>query len=309
MRREFIDLLPDVALFVAVGRTKNFSKAARALGLPVSTLSRRVAGFERKLGVQLLVRSTRQVTFTDLGARYFERCQLVIETAESAQAELEGQTEHPSGKLRISATQDFALSRLADIFDEFSTRHPEISFELDLTPRSVDLIGEGIDVAIRMGNLPDSQLFARSLGSGSVGLYAASAYLERAGRLASPADLARHECLRIQGKSEAPNRWSLTRGSQVEEVDVKGRFIANGMRFLCELATRGLGIAPIDDAIALASLESGRLVRVLPEWSLPAVPVHALTASKVLPARTRVFLECLSDHLRLGGRAPARALR
>jgi|GEM_PF-4034848 len=163
MRPDLFELLPDVVLFVAVARARSFSRAAKALAMPVSTLSRRIAEFESKLGVQILVRSTRQVDLTETGTRYLESCQLVIEAAEAAQAMLLGETEHPRGRLRVSATQDFALAYLTPIFGEFGSRYPESSFELDLTTRSVDLIGEGFDVAIRMGALPDSG--ARGWGS------------------------------------------------------------------------------------------------------------------------------------------------
>jgi DNA-binding transcriptional LysR family regulator len=300
MSSDLFTLLPDVVLFVAVARAKSFSRAAKAIRMPVSTLSRRVADFESKLGVQLLVRSTRQVELTESGARYFERCQLVVDAAEAAQTELRGAAEHPRGNLRVSVTQDFALIHLTPIFAEFAARYPEISFDLDLTARSVDLIAEGFDVAIRMGALPDSQLFARKLGVSTMGLYAAPSYVKRARPIDAPTDLASHECLRILGSTVGPSPWTLARAAQVETVEVRGRFVANGMRFLLELATMGLGVAVLDVALGNPAVDDGRLVRVLPAWSPPPVAVHAITPSKLLLSRTKTFLDCLSDHLRLG---------
>ena len=300
MRSDLVELLPDVVLFVAVARATSFSRAAKTMGMPVSTVSRRVADFERKLGVQLLVRSTRQVALTDAGARYFERCQLVVDAAEVAQTELRGEAEHPRGNLRVSATQDFALTYLTPIFGAFAARYPDVSFDLDLTTRSVDLIGERFDVAIRMGVLPDSQLIARKLGSAPVALYAAPAYVKRAGAPKAPRDLVAHDCLRILGSPGARTEWTLSRRTDVEVVSVKGRIVANGMRFLLELATLGLGIAVIDVALAREAVQAGRLVRILPEWNAPPVPVHALTSSRLLLSRARLFLDCLSDHLRVG---------
>ena len=299
MKPDLYELLPDVVLFVAVAGAKSFSGAAKALRMPVSTLSRRIADFESKLGIQLLVRSTRQVELTETGARYFERCQLVVEAAEAAQAELRGHVDTPRGSLRVSVTQDFAIAYLTTMFAEFTARYPHVSFELDLTPRSVDLIGEGFDVAIRMGPLPDSQLFARRIGTSPIALYAAPGYIERAGVPKVPADLVAHQCLRILGPVDGDARWTLERGAQVESVPVRGKWVANSMRFLLELATKGLGIVAIDRAVARPAVASGTLVRVLPEWSPPPVPVHALTPSKLLPARTRVFLDCLGDHIRI----------
>lgn len=299
MRPDLVQLLPDLVLFVAVGRAKSFSRAARSLGMPVSTLSRRVSDFEGRLGVQLLHRSTRRVELTETGNRYFERCQVLVDAAEAAQAELHGETERPVGTLRVSVSPDFGLTYLAPIVAEFANRFPEVSCELDLTPRFADLIAEGIDVAIRMGSLPDSQLFARKLGSAASSLYAAPNYLRRAAAVEKPADLARHECLRISGSVGRETLWSLIRGDQVETVAVQGRLVANGMRVLLELATSGLGIASLDDSVARTALEKGQVVRVLPDWRPPAVRVHALMPSKLLPARTRAFLECLANHLRL----------
>jgi len=301
MNSELFTLLPDIVLFVAVARAKSFSRAAKAIRMPVSTLSRRVADFESKLGVQLLVRSTRQVELTESGARYFERCQLVIDAAESAQAELHGAAEHPRGNLRVSVTQDFALIHLTPVFATFAMHYPEISFDLDLTARSVDLIAEGFDVAIRMGTLRDSQLFARKLGHSTMGLYAAPSYVKRTPAIEAPSDLASHECLRILGSTAGPSPWTLSRGAQVETVEVQGRFVANGMRFLLELATMGLGVAVLDVALGNPAVDDGRLMRVLPAWSPPPVAVHAITPSKLLPSRTKTFLDGLSEHLRTGG--------
>ena len=180
MKPELLEVLPDMVLFVAVAKAESFTRAARALAMPVSTVSRRLGEMETRLGVQLLTRTTRQVVLTDIGAIYFERCRAIVDAAEAAQAELQGQSAVPRGRLRISATADFALTYLTPVFEEFATRFPEVSFELDLTPRSVDLVAENFDVAIRMGQLPDSQLVARKLGASARGLYASPAYLAQA---------------------------------------------------------------------------------------------------------------------------------
>jgi len=302
VKPDLFELLPDVVLFVAVARAKGFSRAARELQMPVSTLSRRIADFEAKLGIQLFLRSTRLVKLTEIGAGYFERCQLIVDAAETAQAELRGQRESPRGQLRVSVAQDFALTYLTPVFADLASRYPEITLELELRPRIVQTIAEGFDVAIGIGELPDSQLIARKLTSLQHGLYAAPVYLNLINAVKAPADLARLECLRMQGPIDGKSRWTLVRGDRVEKVAIKGRFVANSMRFLRQLAAMGLGIAAIDEAIARPAVVTGSLVRVLPEWSMPSVPVFALTPSKLLPARTRIFLETLGDHLRGNGR-------
>lgn len=308
MRPELFELMPDVVLFVAVARAKNFSLAAKRLRMPVSTLSRRVAVFESKLGVQLLHRSTRRVELTDSGARYFERCQLVVEAAEAAQAELHGDRDLPRGPLRVSATPDFALAYLTPMFHAFASTYPDIAFDLDLTARSVDLIAEGIDVAIRMGPLPDSQLFARKLGDVSKALYASPAYVKRAGTPTTPADLGSHTCIRLRGPIDGKTAWSLVRGDRVETVEVGGRFVANSMRFNLELASMGHGIAMLDCAIARAVEEAASVVRVLPDWCPTPAAVHALTPSKLLLPRTRLFLDALGEHLRAVDHRSGRAV-
>ena len=263
--------------------------------MSISTLSRRILDFEAKLGAQLLLRSTRRVELTEIGLRYFERCRLVVEAAEEAQMELRGAVEDAKGTLRVSATQDFALLYVKPIIEEILLRYPKIAFELDLTTRPVDLIAEGFDVAIRLGPLPDSQLFARKLGATTMGLYAAPGYLKRASAPTTPSDLTGHQCLRLRGQAEGSSPWKLMRGTQVVAVDVKGRVVANAMRILLELAADGLGVALLGEAFASQAVGDGRLMRVLPEWNTGVDQVHALTPSKLLPLRTKIFLDSLSS--------------
>jgi DNA-binding transcriptional LysR family regulator len=267
--------------------------------MPVSTVSRRVAALERRIGLALLVRSTRAVELTPVGATYLARCEAIVDAAEAAHAELGDHAANPRGVLRVSMTADFSLTFLTPLFAEFSHRYPELTFDFDLSPRVVDLIAEGFDVAIRMGELPSSQLTARKLGLLEAGLYAAPSYLAQAPPLTAPADLAGHACLRVRGVVTDDATWSLSRGRERREVPIRGRFVANSLRFVLELAALGLGVIAIDRAIARPHVEAGRLVRVLPAWSPPAIAVHALTPSRLLPAKTKLFLDCLSAHLKV----------
>lgn len=292
-----MELLPDMALFVAVARAKNFSVAARAIGMPVSSVSRRVAELEARIGLPLLNRTTRKVELTEVGAEYFERCRSIVEAAEAAHGDLKGQLDNPRGHLRVSATPDFASTFLTPLFVEFARVYPEITFECDLTPRAVDLVAESFDVAIRVGKLPDSQITVRRLGSARGGLFASPGYLARAGSLAAPRDLEGHECVRVLRSTDDETTWTLRRGEEQIALAVKGRFVANNIRFLLQLATLGIGIAALDLEMARPEVEAGRLVRVLPAWSPPAVPIHALSPSRLLPARTRLFLDCLSRNI------------
>jgi DNA-binding transcriptional LysR family regulator len=297
IKSDLMELLPEMVLFVAVAKTRSISGAARALAMPLATVSRRLATLEQRLGLQLLTRTTRKVELTEAGARYFERCRAILEAAEAAHDELNDQLENPRGHLRVSATADFALTFLTPLFAEFAQRYTGISFSFDLTPRSVDLVAESIDVAIRMGALPDSQLTTRKLGAARGGIYAAPSYLAGAGRLQAPADLGHHQCLLVLRVGDEVTHWTLLRGNETVRIAVAGRFVANNIRLLLQLATLGLGVAVLDCKLAQPEVDAGRLVRVLPEWSPPPVPVHALTPSRLLPAKTRLFLDCLSQHL------------
>lgn len=305
MSPDLVELLPEIALFVAVANAKSFSRGARALGMPVSTVSRRIGALERRIGLQLLVRSPRAVALTSVGVLYLERCRTIVEAAETAHAELSDHITRPHGVLRVSTTPDFTLTFLTPLFAEFAARYPEIAFEFDLSPRHVDLVAENFDVAIRIGELADSQLTVRRLGVLEGGLYAAPSYVDRHGPLTGPADLERCECIRAGAARARQATWDLVRGRSRVAVPIHGRFVANNLRFVLELAALGVGIAMVDNAMARSSVAAGTLVRVLPDWSPPPVVVHALTPSRLVPAKTRLFLDCLSDHLALG-HAPRR---
>jgi DNA-binding transcriptional LysR family regulator len=299
-----IELLPDMALFVAVASARNLSRAARALAMPVSSLSRRMTALEARVGVQLLRRSTRAIELTEAGAEYAARCRAIVEAAEVAHDQLRGHQLTPRGTLRVSTTPDLADVFLSPLFAEFARRYPELSFEFDLSPRAIDLVAEGFDVAVRVGALRDSSLTARKLGSLTSRLYAAPSYIARMGQPADPDDLARHECVRLARNGEAVDVWRLTREGRSVEAPIGGRFVANNMRLQLRLATLGMGVAAVDVTLARDDLAAGRIVPVLDGWSLAPVPVYALTSSKLVPARTRLFLDCLADHLR-GVSAPA----
>ena len=305
MSPDLVELLPEIALFVAVANAKSFSRGARALGMPVSTVSRRILALERRIGLQLLVRSSRAVALTSVGVTYLERCRAIVEAAETAHAELNDHITRPHGLLRVSTTPDFTLTFLTPLFAEFASRYPDIAFEFDLSPRHVDLVAENFDVAIRIGELVDSQLTVRRLGLLEGGLYAAPSYVERHGALTTPADLERCECIRAGAARASQTTWHLAKGRASVSVPIRGRFVANNLRFVLELASLGVGVAMVDNAMARAAVAAGTLVRVLPAWSPPPVVVHALTPSRLVPAKTKLFLDCLSEHLAIG-EAPAR---
>lgn len=292
-----MELLNDMALFVEVAQARSFRRAAEASGVPNSTLSRRVSALEKAIGLRLLHRTTRKVELTEAGQLYYERCRRIVEDARLAHEQLGELLAQPSGVLRASLPVDFATIYMAPLVAEFSRRYPGITFEFDLTPRRVDLITEPFDVAIRMGELTDSNLIARLLARLSVQAYASPGYLKFAGEPKHPSDLAEHECL---GFPKA-GKWTLHRGAEEVEVGVGGRFLVNSVGMLRRLATLDLGIILLPGEIVAEDVSTGRLRRILPDWQGKPTPVYALTETRLLPAKTQRFIEFLQS--RLGAQA------
>lgn len=288
-----MELLNDMALFVEVAQTRSFRRAADATGVPNSTLSRRISALEKAIGLRLLHRTTRKVELTEAGQIYYERCRRIVDEARIAHEQLGEMLAQPSGVLRASLPVDFATVYMAPLMAEFARRYPGITFDLDLTPRRVDLVGEPFDVAIRMGESADSNLIARLLARLSVQVYASPRYLELSGEPTHPAELARHECL---GFPKA-GKWALHRGAETVEVEVGGRFLVNSVGMFRRLATLDLGVILLPEEIAAEDLAAGRLRRVLPEWQGNPIPVYALTETRLLPAKTQRFIEFLQEHL------------
>lgn len=292
-----MDLLNDMALFVEVARAMSFRRAAEAIGMPNSTLSRRVSALEKSIGLRLMHRTTRRLELTEAGQLYYGRCKRIVEEARLAHEQLGELLAQPSGVLRASLPVDFANSTLAPLIAEFARRYPGIRFEFDLTPRRVDLVTEPFDVAIRMGASEDSTLVARLLATLGTHLYASPAYLARVGSPRRPADLAGHDCLSM--KSGQRNVWKLSRpgASDGVEIEVAGRFQLNSVGLLRRLATLDLGIVLLADVVAADDLAAGRLQRVLPDWQGPPTPVYAMTETRLLPAKTQRFIEFLREQL------------
>lgn len=308
MATTILQPLEDIALFVEVARFGSFTAAAAKLGLPVSSVSRRVARLERGIGLRLLHRTTRRVVTTEVGQAYFDRCSGLVDEVRVAHQDLQALATTPHGRLRVSVTSDFATHFLAPHLVSFRALHPTVAVDLVLTSRRVDLPGESVDVAIRMGPLDDSMLVARRLASLRVGLFASPAYLARRTRPRRPADLGQHDCL-SRDADGADTHWTLLRGLRRESVMVAGPFSANGMALLRRLAIVGAGIVALDAALVQADLATGTLEPVLPGWSLGPVPVHALMPSRLMPAKTRVFVDFLAERLAtldVGRRRPGR---
>ena len=287
----------DLLLFARVMETGSFSRAAERVHWPKSTVSRRIAALEGRLGEKLLQRSTRKLSLTDFGAGVLEHARSVAAEVDGALALALHRQQKPSGRLRVSMPADFAQNVAAKMLGEFAIQYPEVTLELDLSPRRVDLIAEGFDLALRMGELSeDSQLAARRLATTHWGLYASPAYLERVGEPLLPQALEAMHGLMLQSRSGDPVPWRLSRdGAEPVVVRPLQRTLANAPSLLAQLAEGGVGIAGIDRLLVTDALRLGRLQRLMPDWQLPGSTCWAVFPERrLMPLRTRVFLEAMS---------------
>lgn len=287
----------DLALFARVVESGSFSQAAQRANLPKSTVSRRIALLETRLGERLLQRTTRKLVLTEFGASLLEHARKVVEEVEAAGALVQHRQLAPSGKLRISMPGDFANLGMTHMLSRFVERYPAITLELDLSPRRVDLVGENFDIAIRMGDLPDdSSLHARRVALEAIALYAAPSYIARRGMPQHPDDLLQHDLLCLGSRNGGAQMWKLTKGKTVWERDLPARLVANSPDLLARIACAGTGIAASSGLFAEGPLDKGELVRVLPEWSLPEVTGWAVfPGRRLMPAKTRVFLDMMEE--------------
>lgn len=289
----------DLLIYARVAEAGSFSRAAERLGLPKSTVSRRIAHLEELLGERLMVRSTRRSTFTEFGLQLLEHARQVAEEVDAVAALSEHRHVQPTGRLRVSMPGEMAVLILQDMLAAFVAMHPAVSLELDLSTRRVDLLGEGFDIALRFGELTDDALLAaRRLADLPMGLYASPAYLSEYGDPASPDDLAQHKGLLMRGRTNDTLSWILHKGEQRWEGRPPTNFSANSPGLLTRMASAGGGIVETSDQIALPYLRSGELQRVLPDWRLPPATAWAVFAGRrLMPSKTRAFIEMLHHAL------------
>lgn len=286
--------LDDLLLFTRVVDVGSFTAAGRSLGLPTSTVSRRVARLEDRLGVQLLQRTTRKLNLTDAGRTYYDcglRVSNDLEEAERAIAELQAT---PRGRLR--ATAPLELGPVTALVLDFLRAFPEVEVELELTNRHVDLVEEGFDVAVRAGNLPDSSLIAHKLADNELGLFASEAYVERRGAPRTPEEIREHDC--IVFPPLAPNStWSLRSNGKIVRVPLRGRLTVNHLIAAKDAAMGGLGIALIPTQFCVVELAAGQLQQLLPKACPPAGSIWLMVPSRRhLPARVRAFVDFLKNN-------------
>ncbi len=289
--------LNDIVVFTKVAETKSFTGAAEQLGLPKSTVSRKLAQLEERLGVRLVQRTTRKLALTEIGEAYYERAARIVADLQAAEQVVTDMQATPRGRLRITAPIDLSTSHLGAIIAKFIAAHPEITVELDATDRVVDLIEEGYDVGVRFGQLPESTLIARKLTTFDGVLCAAPSYLASRGTPTSIEELDDHDKVLFLPTARSTG-WTLTNGEQTYEVGRPARFISNNLGAVRDVVLAGGGISVTAEFMVACDILSGKLVRLLPEWSGRAIEVQAVyPARQNLPPRLTLFLDHLNKAL------------
>jgi DNA-binding transcriptional LysR family regulator len=289
--------LNDIVVFTKVVETKSFTGAAEQLGLPKSTVSRKLAQLEERLGVRLVQRTTRKLALTDIGQAYYERCSRIVADVAAAEQLVTDMQSTPRGRLRMTAPVDLSMRYLGSIVADFLSIHSDINIELEASDRIVDLIEEGFDLAVRFGTLPESTLIARRLCSISAVMCATPAYLARRGTPTTIEELDEHDRV-LFTPSPRTQSWTMTHGDQVYEFGRPARFASNNVGACHEALTAGAGIALLTDFIVAADCERGTLTHVLPDWSGRVIEVNAVyPARQNLPPRLSLFLDHLAKAL------------
>lgn len=289
--------LNEAAVFVKVVQVGSFSAAARQLGLPTSTVSTRVARLEKRLGITLLQRTTRRLNLTEAGAAYYHHASLGLGYMLEAEAAIDEARKQPQGRLKVTAPADMGDGLLGGLIERTQREYPALEVELLLTDRFIDLVAEGIDVAIRAGELQDSSLVARSLGNIRWALFASREYLKKSPPLEEPQQLHAHHCLQFTPMGR--DSWDLSSGRSHITIPLPGRTMANSIGVVQSMTENGLGVALLPTFTCKPGLASENLVRVLPEWQGRADPIHLVyPRQRFMPPKLRAFIDLAQAELR-----------
>lgn len=276
----------------------SLSAASRTLGTPLPTVSRRVSDLEAHLGAQLLVRTSRKLILTEAGEAYVAAARRLLEDLADAERAASGEYRVPRGELLVTAPIMFGKLHVAPVVHAFLAAYPDVTVRLVLSDSTIDIVESHVDVAIRIGPLPDSELIAKQLGHIRWGLYASPDYIERRGMPADLDALANHDCIAFEGL-QVRRVWHLRLGTESRAVPIQPRFAVNTADAIIDAATAGLGIARVMSYQAELCVSTGRLVPVLQDMGYDPVPVHAVhRRQRSLPLKQRAFLDFVAPRLK-----------
>ena len=286
--------LDGIQIFVKVAQFESISRAARSLGMPISTVSRRLSALESQLGVALLRRTTRRVTLTAQGREYFSQCREPLVLLEEAERVLIRGQNTPEGMLRISVPVILGQGPFLEFLSEFLKAQPRIRVDLFITNLFVDLVAENIDVAIRFGELQDSSVVATRIGKSIRYVVAAPEYLKGRKLPVEPADLEQHECVMLNARNNETD-WELFSGRKKARIHVCGPISSRDFNSVSTFVYRGHGVGLLPSTYCDEAFASGALIRLLPKWASPQIPVFAAYSNrKFQPSRLSLFLQALA---------------
>ncbi len=290
-----MDKLQAMQLFVRVVDSGSYTAAADQMEISRALASKLIQGLEDQLGVRLLHRTTRRLSLTEAGQSYYHRVSDLLAQLAEAEAEAAELQVEPRGRLRLSAPMSFSIHHLGKAIAEFQRRYPRVELELNLNDRQVDLVEEGFDLAVRIGRLADSSLVARRLAVVRLVPVASPGYLARAGTPQHPHDLATHNCLHYT-LAQRRDEWLLQRGEEQASVRVSGTLRVNNGDMIAAAVAEDAGIAVLPTFIVGDRLRTGALLRLLPDWQVPDLYLHAVyPAGRSVPAKTRALIDFLAD--------------
>jgi len=289
-----MDRIDAMQAFVAVADLQGFAPAARKLKLSPSAITRLVAALEERLGARLLQRTTRSVTLTDAGTRYLERARRILADIEEAERAAESERTRPSGRLVVSAPLGFGRLHVSPVMTAYLKRYPDVAAELRLQDRMISLVEDGVDLAVRIGELADSSLVARHVGEMRRIVVASPAYLKARGEPKNPAALVAHDT--IQFGNTGPADWRFIDGGTEVRVDSTPRFSTNSSDAALQYAEAGGGLTRLMAYQAAASLKVGKVKIVLEKFEPPALPIHIVyPTSRLLSAKVRAFIDLVTE--------------
>jgi DNA-binding transcriptional LysR family regulator len=290
-----MDRIDAMQAFVAVADLQGFAPAARRLGLSPSGVTRLIAALEERLGARLLQRTTRQVTLTDAGSRYLERARRILADVEEAEDAVEGERTRPEGRLVISAPLGFGRLHVSGIVSAYLKRYPDVGVDLRLSDRMINLVEDGVDLAVRIGHLPDSTLVARHVGEMRRIVVASSGYLRARGEPKRPQEISAHDTIQF-GAMTAALDWRFMEDGREVRVAGTPRLATNSSDAAIQYAEADGGLTRVFAYQAADAIRRGRVSIVLAKFEQPAMPIHIVyPTSRLLSAKVRTFIDLVTE--------------